>query len=580
MSSHRSVFLAALLSLALLPAALSAQVAGEPPQSGADGSAPVASSWQGPLNVKATVPAAYASTFGNTSNVYPLGRPVIRYQQVFLGSELPTVQPSFGLGMRHDDVLRATPGTTLDIEVRLGYTTMTPATLSTTFDNNFDVKTPAAVTVFPRAKFTIPDVKTVATNPQLWQVQIPFKVPFVWTQSSGRNLLVEIRIYGNSSNSTLAYYVDAASGSSATTSRVYSTASATATTGTKSTSYGAVMSLLQKVKTTAEFLPFGKGCPGTGGKPGVVLPSAAKTQMGNYNNYYGVSYLNQRYHQIFDGSQVGLPRTFLGHSLRMRAATYAGGSQTLELMLSNTKTAPASISTTFASNISGTQTTVFSKKTYVYPPMVSNNNPAKFGIDFKYDKPWAWVPKTGEHLLVEVRNHSTSSVSYFVDAMQNDTSVSRLWGTGVTAATGTTRAGQGLIMRFNYQGIGNDVPVLTNTGRPVLGQSFTADLRSARANAAAGLAYGFSTKTWGSIPLPFDLAPLGASGCQLLLSFDGVAAAVVADAAGDANVKVSIPNIPSLNGLQWHYQYFVLDAGANGLGLAFSNGATVKIGEQ
>ena len=213
--------------------------------------------------------------------------------------------------------------------------------------------------------------------------------------------------------------------------------------------------------------------------------------------------------------------------------------------------------------------------------MVSNSNPAKFGIDIKYDKPWAWIPKAGEHLLLEVRNHSTSSLSYFVDAMQNDTAVSRLWSTGgVAGTTGTTRTGQGLIMRFNYQGSGNDIPVLTHTGRPVLGQSFTADLRSARAKAAAGLAYGFSTKAWGSIPLPFDLAPLGASGCQLLLSFDGIGAAVVTDAAGDASVKVAIPNAASLNGVQWHYQYFVLDPGANGLGLAFTNGATVKIGEQ
>ena len=39
-------------------------------------------------------------------------------------------------------------------------------------------------------------------------------------------------------------------------------------------------------------------------------------------------------------------------------------------------------------------------------------------------------------------------------------------------------------------------------------------------------------------------------------------------------------NDPNLVGVQFYNQYAVFDAGANNLGLAFSNGGEAKIGEQ
>lgn len=564
----------------LLSTSLLAQTPGETPTAPSPAGEAPPVILVGAQNLTGTVPAAYRTVFGNTNNNIPISWSPERYQQVFLGSELPTKLAVFGLGFRFDQAFSNFKGQTVDMEITLAYTKKTPANLSSTFASNFDITTPKPVVVFPRKKFTLPNMPaTKPTNPQLWQIQIPFKVPFIWTQVKGRNMLVQIRIYGNSnSNRIFTYPLDAASGTSATTTRLYGTGP-TATTGSVGRNYGLVMSFLDKIKTTGSYVTFGTGCQGTGGNPGVVLPSAYVSKMGNSNNIYGVAYANQRYQQVYAGSQVGGVRVFTGHALRMRNAVYTGPSQTLEIKLSSTSYSPSTLTTTFKTNITSTQTTVFKKKTYKYPNMVSNTNPAKFLIRFKWDKPFIWTAKKGQNLLIEVLNSSSASGRYYADAASADSNVARLWGTGTTATTGSKGSNYGLITKFEYTGSGSLVPVLANNGTPVLGKTFSVDLSSARANTAAGFIVGGSNTKWGSVNLPLDLTPLNAKGCKLLVAPDLITGVPVG-ASGTASIKIPIPNQKSLIGVQWHNQFLVLDAKANGLGMAFSNGGSAKVGEQ
>ena len=69
---------------------------------------------------------------------------------------------------------------------------MTPATLTSTFANNFDRAAP--VNVFPRANFSLPNMpSTRSTDPTVFFVQIPFATPFIWPASGGgMNLLLEV----------------------------------------------------------------------------------------------------------------------------------------------------------------------------------------------------------------------------------------------------------------------------------------------------------------------------------------------------------------------------------------------------
>ena len=565
----------------LLSTSLLAQTPGETPTPPTPAGEAPPVTLVGAQNLTGTVPAAYRTVFGNTNNNIPISWSPERYQQVFLGSELPTKLAVFGLGFRFDQAFSNFKGQTVDLEITLAYTKKTPANLSSTFASNFDITTPKPVVVFPRKKFTLPNMPaTKPTNPQLWQIQIPFKVPFIWTQVKGRNMLVQIRIYGNSnSNRFFTYPLDAASGTKATTTRLFGTGP-TATTGSLGRNYGLVMSFLDKIKTTATYSSFGTGCPGTGGTPGVVLPTAMTTKVGNSNNYYGVGRANMRYQQVFTGSQVGTVRRFVGHSLRARARTDSGGSQTLEIKVSSTTYSPSTITGTFNTNITSKQTIVFKKKTYNYPTMTLNTNPSKFQIRFKWDNPYLWLKPKGQNLLIEVINTSSKNLLYFPDAISGDSNVTRIYATsGSTATTGTIGRNYGVVMRFDYVGLGSAIPAISSTGTPILGKTFSIDLDAAKANTAAGLIVGLSKSLWGQTKLPLDLTPLNAKGCNLLVSPDLITGVGVG-ATGSAKVQVPIPNQKSLIGVQWHNQFLVLDAKANGLGMAFSNGGSAKVGEQ
>lgn len=123
---------------------------------------------------------------------------------------------------------------------------------------------------------------------------------------------------------------------------------------------------------------------------------------------------------------------------------------------------------------------------------------------------------------------------------------------------------------------GASVPVLSNTGLPKLGQSYSVDLSLAKGTTGAILITGFSKTQWGVVRLPFDLRVLGATGCSLLVSFD--APFVTATSAnGTASLKIPVPQDASLAGAQLHHQWTVVDA-ANALGLVFSGGGTATLG--
>lgn len=123
------------------------------------------------------------------------------------------------------------------------------------------------------------------------------------------------------------------------------------------------------------------------------------------------------------------------------------------------------------------------------------------------------------------------------------------------------------------------VPEIANLSEPYFGNTkFAVQLKNALPKAPAALILGGSNKAWNKIPLPLDLAGLGAQGCSLLVSVE-LLLANVADALGTASQPMPIPNDKQLRGVTFHLQWMVVDAGANALGLAFSNAATVVIGD-
>ena len=125
---------------------------------------------------------------------------------------------------------------------------------------------------------------------------------------------------------------------------------------------------------------------------------------------------------------------------------------------------------------------------------------------------------------------------------------------------------------------GGIAPTLRSAGVPEINTSFDIKLDQALQNTNAVFLFGVSSSSWNGLPLPFDLTPIGAKGCSLLASADFLAATTT-DAAGSAKITLKVPNDPTLVDKIFYNQFYVFDAQANSLGLAWTNGGTGKVGK-
>lgn len=127
-------------------------------------------------------------------------------------------------------------------------------------------------------------------------------------------------------------------------------------------------------------------------------------------------------------------------------------------------------------------------------------------------------------------------------------------------------------------------PTITrqNTGEvPALGSTFSRQLTGAPAFAPYLLMQGLSnvTANGGSVPLPYDLTPLGAPSCTINVD-PAINTFGFTDAAGVAEWSMNVPNALALRGLPWFEQALVLNAPANSFGAQVSNYARVILGER
>ena len=330
---------------------------------------------------------------------------------------------------------------------------------------------------------------------------------------------------------------------------------------------------------------FSSGCQGSftvAGTGGTVFPKANTTTWGSSANYFGIGRANQRYQQVMLGSEAPASMIVNGYSLRQDNSTSgrAGGTQTYTVLLGYTKYSPGTITSAFASNFNAgiSPTVVFSGNVNIPTWTGTNTSLKNFGFSVKFPKPWVYVRRTGENLLFELRNTSTTSVLQYPDATTVSGAISRIYGTTATASTGTVQRNYGLVMRFDTASSPVRVaPALSNSGVPELGKVFRLNIAQAKTSTAAVLIFGLSKSSWGAIKLPLNLSFLGAKDCNLLCSYD-LTFVTATNTAGNGGISFGVPNVASMRGKIFHNQYFVIDKAANGLGLAFTNGGSARIG--
>lgn len=145
---------------------------------------------------------------------------------------------------------------------------------------------------------------------------------------------------------------------------------------------------------------------------------------------------------------------------------------------------------------------------------------------------------------------------------------------------GVARVGSASIVPFG-EGCGlGAASSWASGGVPMLGNaSFSLGVRGAVPSSFALLAVGGSRTLWSAngAPLPFDLQPFGAIGCQLLAD-PQVTTLVTTDANGDADQPLPIPATTSLVGTEFAAQWIVPDAGVGAFGFAVSEGVAFVIG--
>lgn len=243
------------------------------------------------------------------------------------------------------------------------------------------------------------------------------------------------------------------------------------------------------------------------------------------------------------------------------AAIPARTFSTLKLSLGYTSNTPGNMSTTFATNRTGTQTLVFNGA-YTLPAQLANQR--SFDIQWKLAKPFIYTRNSG-NLLIEFEVPVTPTKSnYFLDCHNQSTN------TGVSYTYGTAGTFSSPELYKYYCA---DDSALKPGGKAEM------VISPLSKQYPALTIWGFSNNLWGKIALPLDLTGLGAPKNFLNVSPDLMFALPLTAVIGGFEGRAALP-IPSDNkfmGKSIFTQMAFLDQAANKAGLVFSEGLSMTI---
>jgi hypothetical protein len=193
----------------------------------------------------------------------------------------------------------------------------------------------------------------------------------------------------------------------------------------------------------------------------VVVPNALANVEGNFNNgfpfnltAFGLS--SQRYQQVYAAnnfSTITSPTLITAISFRPDGSSGTAFGSTLpniQINLSTTSAAVDALSTTFAANVGGNDTVVFSG-----PLSLSSSNiggpPRNFDIVITLQTPFLYDPTAG-NLLMDVRNFSAGTTTFFDAENTPGDAISRVY--TFTGNVNSTVADQsntaGLVTQFTF----------------------------------------------------------------------------------------------------------------------------------
>ena len=303
----------------------------------------------------------------------------------------------------------------------------------------------------------------------------------------------------------------------------------------------------------------GSAC--TAGTQNVVLPAAYTTTFGNSKINSGAGRHNMRYQQLFDRNEV--PNNIAISAMAYREKTYSspGGTTSATIRLGYSSRTMTTLNANFDSNFDFTPTTVFSGNLSLPAWTGSNTNPATFSARWAFTQPFYFYKTLNRNLLLEIRNTATTSINSFADAVSGGNTARALSIASSTATTGTLGLNYGLIVRFEGRPLGT-TPLLTNSGVPTIGQSYTLNLSQAKPSTTAVLLIGnYNPQPW--------------LGCTLYVQATS-SAVVTTSTSGTASLARPVANNTALIGTQYYEQFIVLGSiGMPGYSLTRCGRATI-----
>jgi hypothetical protein len=195
----------------------------------------------------------------------------------------------------------------------------------------------------------------------------------------------------------------------------------------------------------------------------VVAPNALANVEGDANNCIPLSGCAQvdRYQQVYASSQFGAlagPELITGIAFRPDSAQTSAFSfsfANVQIDLSTTSAAPDGLGPTYASNVGGDVTTVYSGA-LTLSSSNTGGGPKDFDVAISFQTPFSYDPTAG-NLLLEWRNFSGETTSFVLDATSVDSdSVSRMYGFSAIETGGFARDTVGLVTQFTTTAV---VPV-------------------------------------------------------------------------------------------------------------------------
>jgi hypothetical protein len=238
--------------------------------------------------------------------------------------------------------------------------------------------------------------------------------------------------------------------------------------------------------------------------PTHVVPVPATVTLGNTNSAIPFATSPTHYQQVINLGALANPTPAAFKSLRLRMAngqtSKPGQTIDVELFLAECPHAAAAASTVFANNVTATTEVNVFQRRQVLLPTVPDNSWAV--APFPFDTPFVFTGASNLSLraIVWGNSNNNTAFSYPLDVFSGTGASSLQVGLGCKATNGNGAGTHTLA-------VGGLVPGGTAN---YVGSSFVV-----QGGNAAMLLIGANDKSFGGVPLPFDLTASGAPGCFL-----------------------------------------------------------------